>query len=103
MAYKPSPVAITLAPKIESSGALTLPSADFERAGFARAGAFQVREMPIELRAFVESNIPAYGIVYVHPKGGVWAEVATRFENGGGLTTSNSPRAGLMNKPPNKI
>lgn len=102
-AYKPSPDTITLEPKTQSSGALTLPSADFERAGFAIVGAFAVREMPIELRAFVESNIPAYGVVYLHPIVGSWADVVTRFQNGGGLTTSNSPRAGLMNKLPNKI
>jgi hypothetical protein len=75
-------------------------AAELGRLGFKPIGLFLIPEMPeIKLLALHNSFERLYGIVYEHPRVGVWIDLAGRYEDGGSLTVTDSSRAGVLDKP----
>ncbi len=68
--------------------------------GFRDAGIYSVTEMPgMLLRLLVNEAESAVAVFYEHPVAGRFADMATRYEDGGSLTdTSNTP-TGLEPRP----
>ena len=72
-----------------------------ERRGFERAGSFLVPEMKgVNLHLLTKPEESVVAVVYEHPQAGVWADVATRYMDGGSFTvTSAKAGAGLDQQP----
>lgn len=93
----PVPAQITLredtdprwAEKAEPKAAL----AALATAGFQRAGAFNIEEMPgLRLIGLVHPATGVMAVCYEHPQAGHWVDLCAYFEEGLELTLSNAPQ-----------
>lgn len=65
-------------------------------AGFIEVGTFRVDKMPgVLLRMMVNSGANVVANLYDHPKGGIWAELVTRYEDGSWATATTLPDKGV--------
>lgn len=65
-------------------------------AGFAEVGTFSVDKMPgVLLRMMLNSGANVVANLYDHPKGGTWAELVTRYEDGSWATATALPDKGV--------
>ncbi len=69
-------------------------------AGFTEAGVFTAPEMPpLILRLFARPDEAACSCIYEHEKVGVWMDLFTRYEDGTGITFTNTRDRGLAQRP----
>jgi hypothetical protein len=72
-----------------------------ERRGFERAGSFEVPEMKgLHLHLLVNTQESMIGVVYEHPKAGVWSDVASRYEDGTSFTVTSTQLGGGLEERP---
>lgn len=64
--------------------------------GFTEVGTFSVDKMPgVLLRMMVHSGANVVANLYDHPKGGIWTELVTRYEDGSWATATTLPDKGV--------
>jgi ankyrin repeat protein len=71
----------------------------FDKAGFARGGAFVVDGMGLRLQSLVAKSDRLYAVVYESKAAGVWVDVLAPYEDGS-LTVSNAPAGGEVSQRP---
>jgi hypothetical protein len=72
-----------------------------QRRGFAVAGSYAIAEMGrMPIHFLVKPDEGAIGVVYEHPKVGVWCDIACRYATGASFTiTSAKAGGGLESRP----
>lgn len=98
--------AITLEPRsalVWSDAASVAASVDaFRGLGFRPDGYFEIKQTPgVKLQAFTHAGEQLWGILYEHPKAGVWADLVACKQDGGSVTVSNAPMGGTLDHRPN--
>ena len=93
---------ITLTPDTgPPSDAIEPRAANFEAAGFRRAGAYCVREMDgLRLVGLVDEQSSRIAVAYESKDLGAWSDVFVRYEAAGALTVSSSALAARLDDRP---
>ena len=63
--------------------------------GFTAAGDYSVDELAVLLRLMVNTSDGVTANIHDHPKGGIWAELVTRYEDGSSATATTLPDKGV--------
>ncbi|MCX5787736.1 MAG: hypothetical protein NTX64_04385 [Elusimicrobia bacterium] len=63
--------------------------------GLAVAGDYSVDELAVLLRLMVNTANGVTANIHDHPKGGIWAELVTRYEDGSSATATTLPDKGV--------
>jgi len=73
---------------------------DLQQLGLQSIGAFEINEMPgVRLSAWHHPNHHLFGVVYRHPRVGVWCDLVSRYSNGTSCTHTTAPKSGLDQNP----
>jgi hypothetical protein len=67
--------------------------------GFADAGTWRVREMPVVVRLFAHPGEHFYACVYQHERIGCWFEITGVYRDGGSVTFTTARETGLDPHP----
>jgi hypothetical protein len=105
MAASQTPARISLrpmaAPSWEDAEAIEAQAEPLPELGFAKAGDFQVEEIPgLSLEAWVNPEKAVTAVVYEHPVAGVWTDMVTRYEDGTRATFANTSHGGGVDHAP---
>ncbi len=80
----------------QNEDAIQTASNQLERAGYARAGEFEVRALEgVKLRAFWHRESSFFAALYDHPHAGVFADVFREYDDGTSVTVTTAPETGL--------
>jgi hypothetical protein len=103
LAEQPDRITLKAAPGPVKPEALTAVSS-LERRGFERAGSFDVLEMKgVKLHLLVKPPESVVGVVYEHPKAGVWADVSSRYADGTSFTITSARAGHGLEKQPGHV
>jgi len=76
---------------------------ELQRLGFMPVSPFSIPQMPgVELIGFYHPTDPAYAALYWHPKAGRWLDIYGHYADGGTLTVTNAPNAGVLDPMPGR-
>lgn len=74
----------------------------FHSLGFADAGPFRIKEMPmVKLFGLIHTQEQIMAVVYKHESLGVWSDIVVEYENGEEFTVSNAPMGEELDTRPN--
>lgn len=72
-----------------------------ERRGFTSAGSYSIAEMPgVTVHFLVKEPESSVGVVYEHPKAGIWCDLYSRYRDGGSFSVTSAPAGGSLERKP---
>jgi hypothetical protein len=72
------------------------------REGFELLGAYQIREVRLDMELWLQSAEDLVGEAVNHPQAGMWLEAFTRYEDWSSFGVSNKKNFGLIDPHPTK-
>lgn len=88
-------------PAWKEAGKVQAAQAELARLGYQPAGDYVCAEMPaLRLAGLFHPGAQLYAVIYEMAPIGVWCDVVARFAEGGSLTCTNSPHAGVLDPRP---